>query len=282
MMNPVLEETVRIFIELNGGDRMSSKLICMIGLVVLALCAATAFAQDSSLRVVGAGSVQVPADTVIIEISAQNSNNNSTLAAKANSGVLEQTEKSLIAAGVKEEEIMPDRPKGYMTYHKLVCNTVNNTTSCQNVVTNAATEQMIIKLKSSDEKRTQKVIDAARSAGVDAAIIGYALSDSEKAVDEARKKALEDARAKAEEYASAYGLSLGKIMEIEEPAYPDIEIGPSYGWGWNMPERMNRHMFWMEPFPRMHRFWASDYWEEDYIPEGMAEVTAYVSVTYKV
>jgi hypothetical protein len=150
------------------------------------------------------------------------------------------------------------------------------------VVTNAATEQTIIKLKSSDEKRTQKVIDAARSAGADAAIIGYALSDSEKAVDEARKKALEDARARAEGYASAYGLSLGKTMEIEEPAYPDIEIGPSYGWGWNMPERMNRHMFWMDPFPRMHRFWASDYWAEDYIPEGTAEVTAYVSVTYKV
>jgi hypothetical protein len=200
---------------------------------------------------------------------------------------MEETEKSLIAAGVKKEEMIPDRSKGYMTYHKMICDTVNNTTSCRNIVTYAATEQIIIKLKSSDENRTQKAIDAARSAGADAAIVGYALSDSDKAVDEARKKALENAKAKAEGYASAYGLSLGKAMEIEEPAYPDIEIGPSFGWGWDMPGRMGRHMFWMDRFPRMHRFWASDYWSgeylaDEYIPEGIAEVTAYVSVTYKV
>ena len=66
-------------------------------------------------------------------------------------------------------------------------------------------------------------------------------------------------------------------MQIEEPAYPDIEMGPSYGW--ERPWRMGRMhwMHWMDPFSDMDRFWR-----EEYIPEGMAEVTAYVRATYQV
>jgi uncharacterized protein YggE len=253
---------------------MSSKLICLVGLVALALLMATALAHDSSLRVIGVGTVQVPADTVIIGVSVQNISGNFSLAEEANSNLLNLTEESLIAAGVNKEEIMPDRSKRHIISHRLICNTVNNTTSCKDVTVNAATEQMIIRLKGSDANQTQKVIDAAKSAGARAAIWGYELSDPSKAVDQARKNALDNAKAKAEYYASSYGLKIGKAMEIEESTYPDIEIGPGYRW--DTPRRM-RHMFWMEPFPRMNRFWA-----DNYIPEGMAEVTAYVSVTYKV
>jgi uncharacterized protein len=253
---------------------MSLKLIYSIALLAIALSMATASAQDSSLRVVGTGSVQVPADTVIIAVSAQNDSENATLAATRTSELLNKTEESLISAGVKREEIVPDRSKGYMTLYKAICNTVNNTTSCKDVVTEVAAEQMIIKLKTSDQNQTQKVIDAAKSTGAEAAIRGYALSDSSKAVGEARKKALDNAKAKAEDYASSFGFSLGKAMEIAEPTYPDIEIGPTDIW--DMHREMN-NMFGMEPFQRMDRFL-----EGDHIPEGMAEVTAYVSVTYKV
>lgn len=253
---------------------MSSKLICLIGLLAFSMCMTAVSAQDSSIRVVGAGAVQVPADTVIIAVSAQNESENATLAAISNSELLKRTEESLVAAGVEKEEIMPDRSKGYMTSRRVICDTVNNSTTCRDVVAHVVAERMIIKLKTSDQNQTQKVIDAAKSAGAKAAIWGYALSDSSKAVDEARKKALDDAKARAEDYASSFGLSLGKAMEIEEPAYPDIEIGPTYAW--DMPGRMN-HRFWMEPFHRMNRFFRGNY-----IPEGMAEVTAYVSVTYNV
>ena len=253
---------------------MSLKLICLIGLMAIALCMTTALAQDSSIRVIGVGTVQVPADTVIIAVSAQNDNENATLAATRNSELLNKTEKSLIDAGVKREEIMADRSKGYLSYHQVICNTTNNTTSCRDVVTHVAIEQVTIKLKTIDENQTQKVIDTAKSTGADAAIRGYSLSDSSKAVSEARKKALDNAKAKAEDYASSLGFSLGKAVEIEEPTDPEIEIGPTHGW--EMPREMN-HMFWREPSLRMDRFL-----EADYIPEGMAEVTAYVSVTYKV
>jgi uncharacterized protein YggE len=253
---------------------MSSKLICLIGLMAIALCMTTASAQDSSLRVIGVGTVQVPADTAIIAVSAQNDSENATLAATSNSELLNRTERSLIDAGVKKEEIMPDRSKGYMTSHRVICDTVNNTTSCRDLVTNVVAEHMIIRLKTNNKNQTQKVIDTAKSVGVEATIDGYALSDSSKAVDEARKKALDDAKAKAEDYASSFGFSLGKAMEIEEPTYPDIEIAPTDVW--DMHREMN-HMFRMEPFYGMNCFFG-----DNYIPEGMAEVTAYVSVTYKV
>lgn len=253
---------------------MSSRLSCLIGLVALALCIATVSAQDNSLRVIGVGTVQVPADTAIIVVTAENYSDNATLAAARASELLNSTERSLIAAGVKKEEILSDRSKGSMTYLELVCNTVNNNTTCNNVVTNASIEQMVIKMKTSDINQTKKVIDAAESAGAKAKVVRYDLNDSSNAVAQARKKALDDAKARAQEYASSVGFNLGTAMAIEESAYPDIEIGTSHGWG--MPWRMN-HMFWRSPFSRMDQMFG-----DDYIPEGMAEVTAYVSVTYKI
>jgi len=115
----------------------------------------------------------------------------------------------------------------------------------------------------------------AEAAGAKAAIWGYELNDPTNALEQARKKALENAKAKAQYIASSYDLTLGESMEIEEPAYPDIEMGPSYGW--ERPRRMGRMhwMHWMDPFSEMDRFWR-----DEFIPEGMAEVIAYFRATY--
>lgn len=258
---------------------MSSNLILWMCLAALALCAsAQAQDNDSSLRVTGVGSVQVPADTTIIAFYVQNSSQNFTAAEEAASLMLNQTKEALLAAGVTEEEIGPHRSKGRIKSHRVACTTVNNnTTDCRDVMVNAATMRMVVKLKTSDANETQKVIDAAEAAGAEAAIWGYELSDPSSGLDQARKKALENAKAKAEYIASSYDLSLGKSMQIEEPEYPDIEMGPGYG-GMG-PWRMGRMhwMHWMDPFSEMDRFW-----KDGYIPEGMAEVTAYVRATYQV
>jgi hypothetical protein len=236
---------------------------------------ATVSAQDNSLQVTGVSTVQVPTDTVIIAITAQDNNDSISLAEEANSNLLNKTKTALLEVGVKKEEILPARYKGHLISHKVLCDTMNNTTNCTNFLLNVATEQMIIKMKTSDANQTQKVIDAAESSGTRAVIQGYGLSDPSNAVDKARKKALENAKAKAEYYATSYGLTLGESMQVEEPMYPDvdIDIGPSYRW--DSPLRIS-HIFW-DPFMRVNRFWV-----DSYIPEGMAEVTAYVSVTYKV
>ena len=252
---------------------MSFKLICLIGLVALALCMVTVLAQDNSIRVVGVGAVQAPTDTVIIAVGTQNDGENATLAEARSSELLNRTMDSLIAVGVRDEEIMPDRPKSYMTYHKVICSTMNNTTSCSDVAANIVEERMIIKLKTGDLSRTQKVIDAAKSSDANAAILGYALIDPSKAVDQARKKALDDAKTRAEDFATIFGFSLGKAIDVEEQTYPDIEVGPHYPL--DMPWRM-KHTFWMRPF------YMKPFFGGNYIPEGMAEVTAYARVTYRV
>ena len=257
---------------------MSSKLVIWMCLAALALCAAaSAQSNDSSLRVNGVGSVQVPADTTIIAFYVQNSSQNFTVAEEATSLMLNQTAEALLAAGVKEEEIASHRSEGRIRSHKVICTTVNNTTDCQDVMINAATMRMVVKLKSIDANQTRKIMDAAEAAGAEADIWGYELSDPSSAMDQARKKALENARAKAQYIASSYDLTLGESMQIEEPTYPDIEMGPSYSWDrhWRMG-RMHR-MHWMDPFSEMDSFWG-----DGYIPEGMAEVTAYVRVSYPV
>lgn len=279
---------------------MSLKSIFM-GLLAIALLAAAAMAQDSSLRVTGTGSVLTDADTTFIAVSSQNSSSNSTAAQQANSRVLAAAEKSLISAGIKDEEMMKDRSRGYSFYHRVVCNTVNNTSSCRDVITNTATERMLVRLKSTDGSRVNQTIAAAESAGADAAVVGYALNDSSAAYEQARKKALDNARARAEDYASAMGYRLGEAAYIEDAAYPDIEMGPSYGWGswssgspWGMHRMwrnsgidgvggswMGRRMTWMDSWPMMDGF-LTDYMEEDYIPAGKARVTAYVSAEYRV
>jgi uncharacterized protein len=254
---------------------LSSKLILCMCLAALALCAsAQAQDNDSSLRVTGVGSVQVPADTTIIAFYVQNSSHNFTAAEEAASLMLNQTKEALLAAGVTKEEIGAHLSKGRIKSHKAICTIVNNTTDCRDVMVNAATMRMVVKLNTSDANETQEAIDAAEAIGAEAAILGYELSDPSSGVDQARKKALENAKAKAEYYAGSYGLSLREAIQIDEPEYPDIEIG--LGRGWNRPWRMGR-MHWMDPSPMMNPFWAGSR-----IPEAMAEVTAYVRVTYKV
>lgn len=258
---------------------MSAKLVIWLCLAALALCAAaSAQNNDSSLRVTGVGNVQVPADTTIIAFYVQNSSQNFTVAQEAASLMLNRTEKAILAAGVSKDELGSHRSKGRIRSHKVVCSSINNSNDCREVTVNAATMRMVVWLKSSDANQTQKVIEAAEAAGAEAAIWGYELSDPSSAMDQARKKALENAKAKAQYIASSYDLTLSESMQIEEPAYPDIEMGPSYGYGWD-PWRMGR-MHWMhrmDPFSEMDHFWR-----DNYIPEGMAEVTAYVRVSYPV
>jgi len=255
---------------------LSSKLILWLSLAALALCAA-ASAEESTLRVTGVGSVQVPADTTVIAFYVQNSSDNFTIAQEAASLMVNQTEQAILAAGVSQEEIGSHRSKGRITTHKVICNTINNSTDCRDIMVNAATMKMVVRLKSSDANETKRIIEAAEAAGAEAAIWGYELTDPANALEQARKKALDNAKAKAQYIASSYDLTLGESMEIEEPAYPDIEIGPSYGW--ERPWRMGRihWMHWMDPFYDMDRFWR-----DEFIPEGMAEVTAYVRATYQV
>jgi len=258
---------------------MRRLLVLLLGLILLAAASTNAADQNNgTLRVVGAATVTVPADTVIIDVAAQSSNNNTTIAAAQAEDRLNIVEDALMASGVQKDEIIPGRSKGIASYVSRTCTEVNNTTICRDAVTKIATEQMEIRLKTRNQARIDKVLNVSKASDVNAEIAGYALSDSSAALSEARKKAVDDARSNAEDYSSALGLKLGKVIQISEPSRPEI--------GMAMPFGMDRP-FWMAPRMRAGwPLWLDDPWKMGSGPgsfqSGMMDVTGYVVVTYEI
>lgn len=79
-----------------------------------------------------------------------------------------------------------------------------------------------------DVSKLASTLDALVAAGVnDVGNIGFALNDTSRLLDDARKEAFLDARRKAEIYASAAGLSLGAPISIaESEAAAPVEWAP--------------------------------------------------------
>jgi hypothetical protein len=199
----------------------------LLSLIILAVISVSTAVDDTpTLSVVGEGMVTVPADTVMISVSVESSNENTTLANAENQEKLERTKEALVAAGVKPEDILSGKSSGLMSFQSTsrVCRTVNNSTICDVEASNtsALTSALTLQLKTTDEARINRVMDAARSAGANPIVIGYSLSDTASAAADARKKAVEDARSNAEGMAGAAGVRLGKVMDISEYAYPQI------------------------------------------------------------
>lgn len=67
---------------------------------------------------------------------------------------------------------------------------VNNTTVCENTTESSVSLQRsaMVRLRSADEPRINRALDAARSAGANAYVVGYGLKDASGALAEARKK----------------------------------------------------------------------------------------------
>lgn len=189
--------------------------------------------ESYPLTVEGVGTVTVPADVVTISVSVVSNNENMSLAQSEVGEEMDRVTSALKKAGVKDEEVLPGQGSGISSFQSSsnVCKTVNNTTVCENTTQSASTLQRsaVVRLKSVDESRINKVLDAARSAGANAYVAGYGLKDASDALAKARKEALADARKSAEAVAEDAGGSLGKAMDIF--TYPNMGIDYSYGSG---------------------------------------------------
>ena len=199
-------------------------LVIIFGIMITAFLPAMAVGMNPTLTVVGEGTVSVPADTATISVSVQSGNENMTEASVAVQEKMAQVIDALKAAGVKDEEIMPGQASGVTSYQSTskVCKRVNNSTVCENDTTSLSSleRSTIIRLKSTDETRINRVLDAARSAGAQAQVAGYGLSDSGKAATEARQKAVANAKENAAAMAAAEGMRLGKVLDISDYGYP--------------------------------------------------------------
>lgn len=220
------------------------------------------------------GSVVIPADKVTITIRAQSNNNNTTQASIANDDLFNKTKDALMTAGLNGNEIVPGYSSRLMTYHKRICSDVNNTTICRYETSHIVTSQMTIQMNR-DEDMINKTIEVANSFGATATISGYSLSDTKTVIDEVRKKAMDNAQQDAQDYASAYGFTLGKIIGISESPNPNIEIGRPKGH--YSPFRLHNN-----PFAFGLPWRMGPLFEGETIQPGMAYVKSFVRVTYEV
>jgi uncharacterized protein YggE len=216
----------------------------LLGITVLGVLSCTALGQENpSLTVMGEGSVTVPADMVTIGVSVESSNQNLTLASEEAQEALDRTIEALLAVGVKREEIFSGDSSSVFRLQdqSSVCRTVNNTTVCENSSYDIKKleKSALLRLKTTDETRINEILRAARSAGAEAEIIGYGLSDVSSAAEQARKKAAEDARSNAQGMALAAGGRLGKVLDISAYAYPDVNMASPFGSRSNDPKMVD-------------------------------------------
>ena len=192
--------------------------------MITALLPAMAVGMNPTLTIVGEGTVSVPADTATLSVSVESGNENMTQAQAAVQGKMGQVINALKAAGVKDDEILPGQSSGVASFQSTsrICKRVNNSTVCENNTQKASSlkRSTVIRLKSADEARINRVLNAARSAGAQAEVEGYGLSDASKAKAQARQKAVANAKENAAGMAAAEGVRLGKVLDISDYGYP--------------------------------------------------------------
>ena len=219
--------------------------------MITAILPALALGMNPTLTIVGEGTVTVPADTATISVSVESGIGNMTEAQASVQEKMDQIIDALKTAGVKDEEILPGQSSGVSSFQSTskVCKRVNNSTVCENNTQQASSleRSTVIRLRSTDESRINQVLDVARSAGAQAYVAGYGLSDASKAAAEARQKALANAKENAAGMAAAEGVRLGKVVDISDYGYPVA---------------------------------LTDYYSS-LAPLGVVDVTSYVIVTYE-
>ena len=209
-----------------SGDYMKW-LVIIFCIMISAGLFAVVQGAEYPITVTGEGTVTVPADAAMVSVSVESNNENMTDAQAEVQTKMDHLLDVLKNAGVKDADILPGQSNGVnrIQLSSNVCKRVNNTTVCENSTQKASSlkRSTVVRLNTTDESRINQVLDAARSAGADAYVAAYSLSDTNKAMAEARQKAMANAKENAAQVANEAGGSLGKVLDISDYGYPDIE-----------------------------------------------------------
>ena len=182
---------------------------------------------EHTITMVGEGTVTVPADAAMVSVSVESNNENMTDAQTEVQTKMDHLLNVLKKADVKDSDILPGQSSGInrIQISSNVRKGVNNTTAVwenNSLKASSLKRSTLVRLNTTDETRINQVLDAARSTGA-VAVAGYILSDTSKAMSEARQKAMANAKENAAQVAIEAGGSLGRVLEISDYGYPDIE-----------------------------------------------------------
>lgn len=184
--------------------------------ILASLFLGLSLADNPTIHVIGKGVVKVQADTTLITIGVESNNDNVTEAESEVQEKLNRTVDALMSAGLKREEISRGQASSFRMMQSRSCNTVNNTTTCAYSNLTLLERALTVQMKTTDQAKVDKVLQAAKGAGANPTMVNYVLSNPEQANEQALIKAAENARAKAEAFASGEGLRLGKILKKAE------------------------------------------------------------------
>ena len=203
-------------------------LVVVFCIMISAGLAAIVQGAGYTMTMAGEGTTTVPADAALISVSVESNNENMTMARAEVQTKMDQLLDVLKKAGVKDADILPGQSSGVTSYQSSskVSKRVNNTTVWENNTQKASSleRSTVVRLNTTDESRINEVLNAARSTGADAYVAGYSLRDTSKAMAEARQKAIANAKENAAQVASEAGGSLGKVLDVSDYGYPDIEM----------------------------------------------------------
>jgi uncharacterized protein YggE len=168
-------------------------------------------APEARVVVVGEGSVGVTPDYAQIQSGVTTRGKTVKEAADANAKLMTAITAALLESGIAQNDVQTSRfsiqpvyaPQAPGTEPKLAGYSVSN--------------QVTVKIRQIG--KVGDLLDRLVTAGVtDVGNIAFMVSDSSKALDQAREAAIADARHKAEVYAQASGLRLGQVVWVTEEA----------------------------------------------------------------
>ena len=217
-----------------NGDYMKW-LVIIFCIMISAGLFAVVQGEEHTITMVGEGTVTVPADAAMVSVSVESNNENMTEARAEVQTKIDNLLNVLKKAGVKDADILPGQSSGITSFQSSskVCKRVNNTTVCENNAQKVSSleRSTVVRLNTTDESSINQVLNAARSTGAEAYVAAYSLSDTSKAMAEARQKAMANARENAAQVANEAGGSLGKVLDISDYGYPGVEAASPGGSG---------------------------------------------------
>lgn len=199
-------------------------LVLALAILMAAFFPTMVMGANPTLTVIGEGTATVPADSVVISVYVESRLGNSSAAQKEVMEMMDQVIDAMKAAGVKDEDIMAGQASSATSFQSTskVCRKVNNSTVCENdnIQATSLERSATVKLRSTDKTVINKVLNAARSAGAEANVMAYSLSDSSQAESDARNKAIANAKKNAAGMAAMQGMDIGEVLEISDYGYP--------------------------------------------------------------
>ncbi|AEE16605.1 SIMPL domain-containing protein [Treponema brennaborense] len=167
-------------------------------------------AAPRTVSVTGSGAVSVLPDTATIQLSVVTRDGSVTAAASENAKLMAQVQDAIQAAGISKDSFSTSN---YNIYRE-------NTYSDGKSIPGEYRVSNMLTVTVTEITAAGNIIDAAIRAGAnELSSLSFSASDTEEAVQEARKLAVVQAQQAARLLAESSGAKLGKILTIAEESY---------------------------------------------------------------